>query len=216
MIEKWLDGLEYLLTDDLIDFYAFFTTIFAEIAFLWAFFPENALAITIILLVCIANVVICAYLKGACVSFCIKGKRYGLADISKPIWSIVYCIVFLIAIIAALIINGIGAVLIMIPIAVAGIWIKLREWHNTTFIGEVFKISAAISEFLYKHKIICIIYQVFIILIPFATFTVFLAFTSIGLILKIIIPIVYLLVSPFIAYIEDELLGETIFEIPLD
>ena len=51
LIENWNNGLHYLITDDLISFYTFFTIILAECSYLLSFHEfADAIPITIILL----------------------------------------------------------------------------------------------------------------------------------------------------------------------
>ena len=88
---SWICGVSYLFTDDLISFYAFFATILAEVAFLWAKGFENALAFSVLLILCIINVIICSYYKGE-----YEGSK--LERIVARIYVIIFAILFLIGV----------------------------------------------------------------------------------------------------------------------
>ena len=65
MLIAWFEGASYILWDEyLISYYAYFTMVLAEIAYLWACMPEIALPFTVLLSLCLLNVVLCSYLKG--------------------------------------------------------------------------------------------------------------------------------------------------------
>lgn len=205
-IRIWKTGLEFLLFDDLISFYAYFTTIFAEIAYLWAFSSNIALSFTILLSLCIVNVCVCSYLKGE-----------WEGTVIELVVAIVYLLVFLIISIIGVFINCWGSmILIFFPAIISALWILFRSYQDSTPIGfKENSIRVKIFRLL-KNKIIYVISHIIILGLPIIIFTVFLAMTNLPLVLKIIIPIVYMLISPLIAYMEDDFSACNIFEIAYD
>lgn len=194
LIESWIDGLGYLIADDLISFYTFFTVILAECSYLWGFHEVSiAIPFTIILLGYMINVIVFAFLKGRS-----EGTKL------EKLFSILYVIVFVMLFIIGCIFNWcICIITTVIPLAITALWIAIRNIQDT-FI-RIPKISPKsdhlISVF---NKFFYVTSQIIIIGGPFVIFTIFFAkLTFIPILLKVIIPALYLVICPFIAYFED-------------
>ena len=207
-IEDWKDGLSYLIDDDLISFYTFFTLILAEISYLFAFQPlEVAKPLSLIFFGYMLNVIICAVVKGN-----FEGTKFEL------ICSITYVIAFVVLFIIGCIINWkITLICTIILFAITGLWIAIRNHQDSVYAykGEtkkerfILKINA-----LFRIKEFWIISQIVVIGIPFIAFIImFVNISIIPTVLKIIIPILYLILVPFIAYFEDDSSACNIFEL---
>ena len=136
LVECWLTGIEYLITDDLISFYAFFTTILAEIAFIWASAFENAFAFSVILMLCILNVIVCSFYKGE-----YEGCK------QERLVARIYVIIFAIMFLIGLFIKPLVAIILFaIPIAVTALWVGIRSFQDSVFCGKFPKIVLLISK----------------------------------------------------------------------
>lgn len=207
LFESWKGiGINYLVEDDLISFYTFFTVIFAECAYLWAFQSKTiAATFTAILLMYIVAVLVFAWLKG-----CFEGSK------REPYIAKLYVISLLaIFLIGCLINTCISLVLTAIAFGVTFLWINIRTFQDTQLMGY-HGIVGAISK-LFNNTVFWVISQIIVIGLPFTVFAWMLALIpGLPLALKIIIPVVYFLVAPFIALLEDEMVAENIFEIAYD
>ena len=202
--ENYISGLFYLLHDDLISFFAYFTTIFIEIAYIWASGVEKALAFTVLLLACIVNVVVASAWKGD-VEGCYKKER---------VQSRAYVTVFLALFLIGCCIDFVTTILLMgIPFAVTCIWIHLREAQNTIPLGFPEDSSTMKIFRLFQNKFIYILSYVIVLILPIALLAIFIAQTNLPLPLKVLLPIAYALISPLIAYMEDELAAYNVFEL---
>ena len=63
-LNNWDASVELFFGDDVISYYAFFTTILAEISYLWVYMTDIAKPLTFILLGFIVNVLVIAFVKG--------------------------------------------------------------------------------------------------------------------------------------------------------
>ncbi len=191
IIETWKCGWVYLLTDDLISYYTFFTIILAECCYLFAFHEKKtSLVLGAILIGFILTVLITARLK------------YSINYVH-----IAYAIAFIALLIAGCFINyKLFLPLIIIPLIVTPLSMGLRSVQNS-FVIKPPKFETIIRSFCLFATVIA----------PFILFTVFFAMIpSVPVMLKIIVPIVYLVLSPFIAYIEDDWATCNIFELFFD
>ena len=204
LIKEWLGCMWELICDDLISYYTFFTVILAECAYLWATKDASiALPFTVILLCYIANVIICAIMKGKC------GDRKKDLLISK-----IYLWVFAVLIlIGSLIDSTVSLVVNTLLFGITAVWIVVRTYQNTNFHGDVDERVKLISK-IFHNPIFWIVSQIIVVGGPFIVFTIYLAnISAVPVILKIIIPVVYLICMPFIALLEDGLATCDIFEL---
>ena len=203
IFETWKEGVSYLIGDELISFYAFFTVIVAECAYVWTFeITSTAVWLTVILLAYIANVLVFAWLKGF-----YEGTK------QETLIGRFYVVNFIILFIIGCVVNiWLNIVLTLIAFAVMLLWINIRIFQVTCFVGYT-GIVESISNF-FRNGTVWIISQILVIGLPYATFTWLLALIpEMPLLLKIGIPIVYFICIPFISYIEDNTAACNIFEI---
>ncbi len=205
-------ALGLFFQDDLISFYAFFTSIFTEIAYLWAFQSElisfNS-AISISLLLYILNVILLGLLKGS----------FECTKFSNKV-SIAYIAIFIGIFAISCYLNRekfiMHTILTIIPIAFSGLSCAVRTFQNTATVSYSNTISTKI-ELLFQTKIFLYLSEFIIIGIPYILLVVFFAIIpGIPLIIKILFPIVYLFVAPLFALIEDNIAAMSIFEIAFD
>ena len=201
---SYFHGLLGLLHDDLVSFFAFFTTILIEIAYIWTFEVDNALTFTILLLACIVNVIAAAAWKG---------KVYGSFE-KEQNQSQAYVLVLFVLFLFGCLVNFFNTLLLMgIPFAVAFIWINLRIFQNTIPLGfSEDSLTMKISR-LSRNKFVYALSCAVVLILPIVLFAISLAQTDLPTPLKFMIPIVYALLSPFIAYMEDSLAAYNIFEL---
>ena len=205
LFDDWYNSVELILGDDLISYYAFFTTILAEISYLWVYMQEIAKPFTFILLGFIANVLVIAFVRG----YLIRKRKEAI------ITSIVYVLIYIGLFIGGAYYAGmkISVILTAIPFVVAFLWINIREYQNTTFGSGFPKIVYVLSN-IFGQGLSGWLSQIIVLCGPIMTFTAFFAMIpTIPFAFKIIIPIIYFLVSPFIALLEDNWATENIFEL---
>lgn len=207
LIGNWLNGLSYLINDDLISFYTFFTVIFAECSYLWAF-HESTVAIpsTVILLGYMLNVIIFAYLKGFT-----EGTKL------EKVFSILYVSVFVTLFVIGCFFNwAISTITTVILLGFTALGIILRDNQGTfIYLPKVKpKIACLIS---FVNKFLYVASQIIIIGGPFVVFWIFFVKISfLPIALKVIIPLLYLIFSPLIAFFEDNSATCNIFELAYD
>ena len=207
LIGSWLDAFGYLLDDELISFYTFFTVVFAECAALWAFCSASiAIPFTVILIAYILNILILSDLKG---------KYEGCKK--EVTISIFYVIITL-----ALFITGfffdwrINLICTAILFGVTALWIGIRLHQCTLYVNSRNVLVMLINS-LFQNEIFWVFSQIIVIGAPFAAFVTFFAMIpAIPLALKIIVPIAYFILIPFIAVLEDETAACNVFEIAYD
>lgn len=205
--ENWKGiAINYLIEDDLISFYTFFTVIFAECAYLWAFQPKFvSIGLTIVLLACIANVLVFAWLKGL-----YEGSKAELTVARLYIAG--FAIIFIIGCFISFWLN---IILISIPFVITFWWVVIRDFQDTNYVG--FRGIVGVIGKLFNNKVFWVISQIIVLGVPFFAFTwMLLLIPGFPIALKVIIPILYFIVAPFIALLEDEILAQNIFEIALD
>lgn len=204
MFEKWFDGASYLMSDDLISYHSFFTTIFAEIAFLWAFGIEGAATYTWLLAGAIVNVLIIAALKGSII--CNR-------DVGSIILSAIYVAVFMGLIICACIMDVlIGILLFAIPLVWTGFTVWIRGYQNSVFAGGFPKRVYKVANFIHQPAVM-ITSQMLVLLAPVIALAWFGACTEMALWLKVLMPILAAMLGPVWAYIEDSWATQSIFEL---
>ena len=199
LVSYWLGALEDLMGDYLISFYAFFTIIFAECAFLWAKVSSDvAKPFTIILILYILNVLVCGFFKGNW-----ENTRIEL------IASIVYVIIFVTLFIIGCTFNIVlSIVLTVIPLAITFVCIQIRE--NGDCVYWTIK-KPKVAKFLYNFG------EFMILVCPYVIFVIcFAMIPTIPITVKIVIPILYFLCMPLYAQLEDDLATCDIFEIAYD
>lgn len=200
----WQVGWLYLFGDDLISFYTFFTIIFAECAYIRAFYPGNiANAFTFVLIGYVVNVIICTILKGF-----YEGENIEL------LFSISYVIAFCFLLVIGCFINAmLSIILTIIPLIITALWIVIREQQNTLYLWYDDKLILHINK-VFENKILYVLSQLLLVGGPFIAFTICLAMIpGLSLALKIVIPVIYLLIMPLIAFFEDESSARNIFEL---
>lgn len=203
MFDNWFEGWAYLLSDDLVSYYSYFTTIFAEIALLWGFGVENTLIYTILLIGCIVNVFLTAFLKGCW--FATEKWQRALGRI----YAIVFAILFTMG--CAIDLNN-APILFVIPLLWTGFAIWIRGYQNSAFgFGfpeRVYKISAFIQK-----PIVLIFSQILLIGLPIVTLGYGIAQIDMAIGYKITITVLSIIFAPLWAYIEDSWATQNIFEL---
>ena len=141
MFESWKRGWAYLFGDDLVSYYAFFTVIFVEIAFIWGGILDiNLTLYTILLIACILNVLITAFLKGSWICENVLLKR---------IVSITYVLIYITLLVVGCLNNvKITCVLFGVPLVFAGIFTILRG-NDLFYLLQFIMIVVPILTFAY-------------------------------------------------------------------
>lgn len=206
LIENWNNSLHYLITDDLISFYTFFTIILAECSYLLGFYEfADAIPITIILLGYMLNVIVFARLKGNA-----EGTKLEL------VFSILYVTVFVTLFVIGCFFNlAISITTTAILFGVTALWIVIRNHQDTFYYlpDGLPKITYLINN-LFGNKIFWILSQIVIIGGPFIVFVIFCTkIPFLPIVLKVIIPLLYLSLSPLIANYEDDSAALNVFEL---
>lgn len=203
LIGEWKRGVEYFFQDELISFYTFFTLIFAECAYLWAFSEETwAFCLTVVLLGYVFNVIVCAWLKGAS-----EGTKLEAA------FTFYYSFAFVMMFAAGCLFNAkMTIILTVIPFSITALWIGIRGFQVCVFCGFPKPVMLIIK--LFRNKIFNICMHILVIAVPFVAFTICLVqIPKLDVAWKIIIPIVYAFCIPLIALYEDCSAGLNIFEL---
>ena len=203
LIGAWKRGVVYFFQDELISFYTFFTLIFAERAYLWAFHDETwAFCLTVILLGYVFNVIECAWLKGA-----YEGRKLETG------FTFYYSFAFIMMFVAGCLFNAkMTIILTVIPFSITALWIGIREFQVCVFYG--FPKPVMLIRKLFNNKIFNICMHILVVGVPLGAFTICLAqIPTLDMAWKIIIPIVYTLCIPFIVLYEDSSAGLNIFEL---
>ena len=209
LIENWNNGLHYLITDDLISFYTFFFFFLAECSYLLGFYEfADAIPITIILLGYMLNVIVFARLKGNA-----EGTKLEL------VFSILYVTVFVTLFVIGCFFNlAISITTTAILFGVTALWIVIRNNQDTFYYlpDGLPKITYLINN-LFGNKIFWILSQIVIIGGPFIVFVIFCTkIPFLPIVLKVIIPLLYLSLSPLIANYEDDSAALNVFELAYD
>ena len=204
MFEKWFDGIAYLMSDDLVSYHSFFSTILAEIAFLWCFGIDNALTFTLLLVVAMVNVLLIAFLKGSSIAY---------KDIGSIILSGTYVAIFMSLVIIGCFTNvRITLWIFTIPFVWTAFTMWIRGYQNGLFGPGFPKWVYTISKII-QTPIVLMTTQMLVLFAPIAVGAYFAANINMALWLKIILPVVAALMSPVWAYIEDSWATQNIFEL---
>lgn len=193
IFKMWEMGWECLLFDDLISYYAFFTIAFTECFYLFTFHEQTlAIKLSMILIGYVVIILILARFKY--ISIRSELPILGACTIGFSLLFIVGCCINL----------KLCLLLTFIPFISSFIFIILRGIQD--------------SFELFKKQIYNTLLEGFLMFLtiglPFILFTIFLCLIPLlPIALKIIIPIVYLAIAPFISYIEDNWACNNIFEL---
>lgn len=204
MIDNWFEGWANLLSDDLVSYYSYFMAIFAEIALLWGFSVENALIYTTLLIGCIVNVFITAFLKGCWLAETEKRQRaLGI------MYAIVFAVLFIIG--CAIDLDN-APILFAIPLVWTGFAIWLRGYQNSAFgFGfpeRVYKISAFIQK-----PVVLVLSQILLMGLPIVALGYGIAQIDMAVGYKIVITVLSIILAPLWAYVEDSWATQNIFEL---
>lgn len=202
LFDSWCRGWNFLINDELISWYAYFTIVLAEIAFLWGFLPDIAMPFTILLGASILNIIVLGFLKGA---------REGAKE--EIVFAILYAVFFVIIFIIGLFFNWIADIILFaIALIFTAMWINIRD-----FFAEIgYRLSK--KKFFKKvnRKMVMVIVEIFVIGLPLALFVCFTALSPLPIWIKIVLPLVYTLLIPVIVYMEDGFAACNIFELAYD
>lgn len=216
LISTWKKGWQLLYSDVQISFYTFFTIIFAESSYFWAFQPVSiSIPFNAVLMGYVINVLLSALGKG----LYRETKKEVLLTIN-------YLLIFIILFIIGCFVNiFISIIITIIPFGMTALWIRFREYQkNMLTYAKTDKIVEEILKWLRKigikldklafKKTLYIMSQLLLICIPFIIFAIFFKFIPIGTLLaKNIVLIIYLIIIPFISLLEEKLSTYNIFEI---
>jgi len=200
--EDWISGVNGIVEGELITFYAYFSAVLSEIVYLWVAFQDIALPFTILGILSILNILICADFKGS-----YEGTKREL------IVARIYVLVFVAIFIVGFFFNWLANLVIFLaPFILTGFLSFLNEYTSTIFIREQNKIQKKISN-IFENPIVSIIARILVVALPFSVFALSILSTHFAIALKCIIIIGYALLVPAYAYLEDELAACNIFEI---
>lgn len=190
----WKFGLFCLFDDETFSFYMFSTIIFAECFYACTAF-ENPMKLIFVLLGYVFAIFIFSFLKG-----CAEGL------ILEPVFSVLYVFSIIALFIVGCTFNVLACIIMtLIPIAwvILSLFIKDLQPFNIKSVKRA-KIATAISD--------GVIY-----LVPIIAFIVtFAMIPEAPVILKFIVPIIYIALCPVIAYYEDSSATCNIFELAYD
>ena len=168
----------------------------------------DAIPITIILLGYMLNVIVFARLKGNA-----EGTKLEL------VFSILYVTVFVTLFVIGCFFNlAISITTTAILFGVTALWIVIRNHQDTFYYlpDGLPKITYLINN-LFGNKIFWILSQIVIIGGPFIVFVIFCTkIPFLPIVLKVIIPLLYLSLSPLIANYEDDSAALNVFELAYD
>lgn len=204
VFDNWIEGLEPLIIGDSISFYTYFTTIFAEISFLWAFFPNIAIPFTILLPLCIVNVCVCYGISQTVevIGPRTREKYNKKMKLLSKIYLILFCLIFIVGCFFNIIVS---ILTMIIPFAISELWAiirKYRLYYDLELPKSGFRYK--IYKLLHDNKFVNILSLTILLIIPIGLFITFLALTPLSVFIKVIIVLVYLLLIPFISLMEDE------------
>ena len=127
LFQTWKSYFDYLIEEDvIISYYTFFTVIFAECAYLWAFHAKLVpIGLTVVLFAYIVNAIVFSCLKNI-----YEGERQEL------IMARLYVVCFIVIFIVGCIINfWLNVILTAIPVVITYLWIGLREFQDHDYEG---------------------------------------------------------------------------------
>lgn len=205
--DDWFEGLTYTITDDLISFYTYFTLVFAEIAYLWAFIPGIALPFTGLFILCILTIIICSYIKSE-----VEGGRPELF-VSR-----IYTFLFLVFFVVGMFIDWkANLILFLLPLGITYLFTKIRMLQQTlVFVADINKLVVKVAMSLlrfFNKRTVWYISQVVILGVPMVLFIWALWQTGLTESAKLFVSIGYVFLSPLLAFMEDSLAAQNIFEL---
>lgn len=195
---------------DSISFYVFFTTIFAEIAYLFTFQSINiAITGTVILAIYLANIIICGYIQGL--------YEGNWPDVFV---TIAYDLIFIATFVIGCMVNlKLCAIITVIPLIITIIAI-LMTWTDS--IIDLLKRYKKLAKWIKKIENIYIIQRTGILDVPnsfiavgvsFIIFAVMFSMVpQISVCTKVTVLILYFIFAPYFAYLEDIYATRNIFE----
>lgn len=185
--ELWKTGVKYLLYDVYSSFFVYFSVIFTEIILLWHFGKSYALPFSILLGICVLNVFICSVFKGL-----YEGEK------KEVFFSRIYIFVFGVVFLIGFFINKYANFkLFFTPFLITGLWILLKNVNLTLFFSKKYKVLMVIFKLF--ELLTCVIALFFpCILVTWAIFL-----TDIPLFTKYYTSILYALMMPMVAVLED-------------
>lgn len=205
LIKAWRFGWSYLFFEVPNSFYSYFTAVFAEIILLWGFMPcDIALPLMTLCVLCILNVTICSYCK-----------KYTRGTSSERVCAIAYVCMFCVILLVGLMYDWRTWLLMFFtPLVFSWSCYLIRDSQSCiwNFNLEPSSFMSFVRRMV-KNKFLYATIQLLAVAGPFAFFQVFLWATSMSYLTKLMLTFLYILVIPFIAYVEDRVEGENIFAI---
>lgn len=194
-----------LLAEENVSFYLYFTVALAEIAFLWGFFTSIAIPFTVLLGLSILNIIFCGLGKG-----CREGEKEEL------IFARAYTVIFALIIIVGFFFNWLANIILFgSALLITFLGIITRQFQAYGNLGYDC-IKKWKKFFKVLNKLVLIVSQIILLVGPFVLFVVAVSLTNLPIWLKIVCPIVYAVLIPFIANFEDEFPTCNIFELAYD
>ncbi len=194
IINAWRLGVECLLFDDLISYYVFFTVAFTQCCYLFSFKEYDvAYKLTWVLIGYVVLILGMAWFK------------YNTFKLDRAVPILGSIIFIALSYVGCTISLKTFAFMLLILISSTIVSIELRDVQTCGVM--IFRKDK-------YNKIIEYTLLFITVGIPFILFTVFLCMIpSLPIAYKIVVPIVYLSLAPFISYIEDSWACNNIFEL---
>lgn len=186
LLKKYFVGLGLLVFDEPSSFYRWITSILAMIISLWVYNVDDALPFSILLFFAITNIIVCAWWKGE------------VEDTKKEeLQTKVYVINFILLLVIGCIINfTLMAIIVGVLIVLAVIY----------FVSNNFRIMS-------DNIFYIILGIIFGIILPLGGLIYFIFQTTIPMYLKVLISVIYILITPLFSYLEDNLCACTVYEL---
>lgn len=186
LLKKYFAGLGLLMFDELSSFYSWITSILAIIVSLWVYNLEEALVFSILLFFAITNIIVCAWWKGE-----VEETK------KEELQTKVYVINFVLLLVIGCIINfTLMAIIVAVLIGLAIIY----------FVSNNFRIMS-------DNIFYIILGIIFGLLLPLGGLIYFIFQTTIAMYLKVLISVIYILITPLFSYLEDNLCACTVYEL---
>lgn len=201
-LENYNEGILGLFMGYAISYYAYLSIVLSEIFCIWRFWPENAIAFTILL---VANCVVIG-IFGAL-------KRVFVFTKGERIVAIVYWIALAIVFVIGCFVNFLqNLVLYFLPVIFVAVWVFLRDIQNMRFATSNSKILVTIT-WLFSNCLLWLVLLAFVSLTPFVILTYIANWIFESKLLTFLIPFTFAIVLPFITWFEENYVNENIFEI---
>jgi len=204
LLKAWRFGWSYLFFEVPNSFYSYFTAVFAEIILLLGFAPcDIALPLIALCVLCILNVIVCSYCKK-----CTRGTS------SERICAVAYVCMFCVIFLVGLMYDWRTWLLMFFtPLTFSWSCYLIRDSQS---IGNMNLKPSNLMEFvrkMAKNKFLYALLQFLAVGGPFAFFQICIWATNMSYTAKVMVTLFYIIVIPFIAYLEDRVEGENIFAI---